>query len=150
MIVAECVQAETIEETRGRFENIRCTIVERRRVVRDALAKRIDHWIAAYRVWKSKPLVSRAPPPPSELGGRGMGFSLPRQKALDTAESPRTPSNAPGARLKEYREEAGLTQEVLAELIGVSARSVKRHEANETAIRPTNRRAYERELLQRS
>jgi hypothetical protein len=146
-IVADCIETEVIAEIHAPSHDFHCAPAERQQTIRDALKERIQYWLSVPQKQNQKPVVSRAPqpPPPVELGG-GMRFSLPGQKAFDTTEPPGTPSNAPGARLKEYREEAGLTQEVLAELIGVSARSVKRHEAKETAIRPTNRRAYEREL----
>lgn len=42
-----------------------------------------------------------------------------------------------GARLKEERDRAGLTQEGLGTRIGTTGRTVKKYEANETSIRAT-------------
>ena len=129
-IVAECIETEVMAEIHAPGHDFHCAPAERQQTIREGLAQRIQYWLAFPR--NTKPIVSRAPPPPLTL------------KSGHTPSSPR--STRLGARLKEYREDAGLTQEALAERIGVSARTVKRHEANETAIRPTNRRAYEREL----
>ncbi len=60
-----------------------------------------------------------------------------------------TPHSADGpvaTRLRQLREEAGLTQEELAERVELTPRTIKRHESATTNIRSINARAYEREL----
>ncbi len=72
-IVADQIQSDAIERTKRRFVNIRCTIQERKDLVKEALASRIGHWCIQYLHLEAGPKVDHGavlPDPIDPVGGK--------------------------------------------------------------------------------
>jgi ribosome-binding protein aMBF1 (putative translation factor) len=90
---------------------------------------------------------TEAPGEPIEPVGSPHHWKPADASRLPEEVNSKVPPHIVGEMLKRYREEAGLTQEQLAELVEMSLRTIKRHERGKTKkIRPGNRVIYERHL----
>ena len=146
-LVAECIKSEAIKETAERFRGIRCTLAQRKSLVSQALAQRIENCLKWYR----NPTLLRSPADPiTPFNEEAAPVSTsPEIKKTDRTQVSHPPETAKpetiGEQIDRLRRECDdMTVEELAEQVDLHPTNVSRHMRGESKPTPKNRRVYQR------